>query len=148
MWLLYLCLLYLKHQPHQSQQKSSSNHVILFGTNNKFKISIINSIPKLIKIKVLGPNVEISLLCKSLPLKLSFVFVDGLDFPYKGKVNWGLDGISDIMATPKTQCGFHFNLCWNLIIQKREYSERVERNQRIAVHALRVLAFLYNKVPI
>ena len=37
-------------------------------------------------------------------------------------------------------------LCLNLIIQKREYSERVKRNKRIEFDPLRVNAFLYNNV--
>ena len=55
-----------------------------------------------------------------------------------------LEGTTDIMLTPKLGVASIF--CWKSIIQKIEYSERVERNQSIAVDLLRVLAFLYNKV--
>ena len=53
------------------------------------------------------------------------------------KVNWRLEGTSDIMLTPKL--GVASILCWIFIIQKLEYSERVEHNQRIAVDPLREL---------
>ena len=56
------------------------------------------------------------------------------------KVNWGF------LVTPKL--GVASILCCNFIIQKRQYLEQVEHNQRIAVDPLRVLlVFLYNKVP-
>ena len=42
-------------------------------------------------------------------------------------VNWGLEGTLDIMVIPKL--GVASILCWNFIIQKRQYSERVEHNQ-------------------
>ena len=60
------------------------------------------------------------------------------------KVNWGLEGTSDIMVTPKPSVASI--LQFNIIIQKPQYSERVGRNQRIAVDQLRVLRSLYNKV--
>ena len=46
--------------------------------------------------------------------------------PSLSKVNWGLEGTSDIMVTPKL--GVASILRFSFIIQKRQYSERVDRN--------------------
>ena len=47
------------------------------------------------------------------------------------------------MVTPELGVASIFRC--NFIIQKRQYSERVQHNQRIAVDPFRVLALLYNK---
>ena len=56
----------------------------------------------------------------------------------------GLEGTSDIHGNSKTRRGIHFMV--ELYFTKREYSEWVERNQRLFSTRSEYLRFLLNKV--